>query len=157
MRLFLWNVLLAIVWMFLTGHLAAANLLLGFVLGYAGLAAVAPLLAPSAYFRTVPRVLIFLGWFAIEVLRASARVAHDIVTPRHRARPGIVAVPVDDLGDAGVTLLSSLIGLTPGTLVLDVSPDRKTVYVHAMFVETPDAVRKEIRNGLLRRLRGIVP
>ena len=45
-----------------------------------------------------------------------------------------------------------MISLTPGTLSLDVSEDRKTLYIHAMYVENPDDLRKEIKDGLEKRL-----
>jgi len=40
----------------------------------------------------------------------------------------------------------------PGTLSLDVSPDRRTLYVHAMAVTSPDDLRREIRDGFERRI-----
>ena len=49
-------------------------------------------------------------------------------------------------------LLANVISLTPGTLSLDVSEDRKTLYIHAMYASDPEAVREEIREGLEKRL-----
>ena len=49
-------------------------------------------------------------------------------------------------------MLANLITLTPGTLTLDVAPDRKSLYVHAMFVDDPEQIRAEIKNGMERRL-----
>ena len=48
--------------------------------------------------------------------------------------------------------LANLISLTPGTLSLDVSPDRRTLYVHAMATTSPDHLRREIRDGFERRI-----
>jgi multicomponent Na+:H+ antiporter subunit E len=42
--------------------------------------------------------------------------------------------------------------LTPGTLSLDVSPDRRTLYVHAMATTSPDDLRREIQQGFERRI-----
>jgi multicomponent Na+:H+ antiporter subunit E len=33
-----------------------------------------------------------------------------------------------------------------------VAPDRKSLYVHAMFAGDPEKVRAEIKNGMERRL-----
>jgi multicomponent Na+:H+ antiporter subunit E len=154
--LLLWNLLLAIVWTFLTGTVNASNLAIGFVLGYLMLWALRPALGRATYFRRTPKAVVFVGFFLWEVLMASVRVAYDIVTPRHHNRPGIVAVPIDDMTDEEITLLSNVIGLTPGSLVLDVSSDRKTLYVHVMFVETPEKARRVIRDQLARRLLEVI-
>jgi multicomponent Na+:H+ antiporter subunit E len=71
-------------------------------------------------------------------------------------RPGIVAVPLDAQTDLEITLMANLITLTPGTLSLDVSEDRHTLYVHAMFVDSPESVRDSIKNGFERRLLELI-
>jgi multicomponent Na+:H+ antiporter subunit E len=45
-----------------------------------------------------------------------------------------------------------LINTTPGSVALDVSPDRKTLYVHVMYMDTPDTAREEIKKGFERRV-----
>jgi multicomponent Na+:H+ antiporter subunit E len=42
--------------------------------------------------------------------------------------------------------------LTPGSLSLDVSPDGTCLYVHAMFVEDPNRLRMDIKEGFERRV-----
>ena len=69
--------------------------------------------------------------------------------------PGIVAVPLDLTSDAGITVLANLITLTPGTLSLDVSPDRRTLWVHALDVADPDAFRREVKEGFERRVKEV--
>lgn len=61
-------------------------------------------------------------------------------------------MPIEAKTDLEITLLANLITLTPGTLTLDVAPDRKSLYVHAMFVDDPEQIRAEIKNGMERRL-----
>jgi len=79
-------------------------------------------------------------------------VARDVVTPQHTARPGIIALPLDARSDFEISTLASVISLTPGTLSLDVSSDRATLYVHCMFVDDPDEMKRSIKNGLERKL-----
>ena len=79
-------------------------------------------------------------------------MAYDVITPHLYMRPGIVAVPLDAKTDQEITLLANLITLTPGTLSLDVSHDKRTLYVHAMFVDSPESVRDSIKNGFEKRL-----
>jgi multicomponent Na+:H+ antiporter subunit E len=51
---------------------------------------------------------------------------------------------------------SMLINTTPGSVALDVSPDRKLLYVHVMYMSTPDAARDEIKTGFERRVLGVL-
>lgn len=72
---------------------------------------------------------------------------------RQNISPAIVAVPLDVEGDFSVTLLANVISLTPGTLTLDVSDDKRVLYIHSMYGgDDPDAVRREIKSGLERRV-----
>ena len=106
----------------------------------------------SGYFRRTRRLLLFLPWFLWQMVVSNLRVAYDVITPWHTSKPGVVAVPLDAETDLEITLLANLITLTPGTLTLDVSEDRKTLYLHAMFITDPEDVRREIKDGLERRL-----
>ena len=54
--------------------------------------------------------------------------------------------------DLEITLLANLITVTPGSFSLDVSDDRSVLYVHAMYVDDPEALRREIKDGFERRV-----
>ncbi len=153
---FLFNIILALVWAFASGRISLPNLLIGFVLGYGVLWFAQPLMAPTRYFRRLPVAIRFAGFFFWQLILSNLRVAYDVITPRLYMRPGIVAVPLDAQTDEEITLLANLITLTPGTLSLGVSEDRRTLYVHAMFVDSPDRVRDSIKNGFERRLLELI-
>jgi multicomponent Na+:H+ antiporter subunit E len=150
--MFAGNLLLALVWMAMTGHFDLANFALGFAFGYVVLFLLQRVLGHSGYFAKSMLLLRFAGFYALEVVRANLRVAFDVVTPALRARPGIVAVPLDARTDAEITLLANLITMTPGTLAVDVADDRSVMYVHAMFVEQPEAFAQAIKDDLERRV-----
>ena len=61
-------------------------------------------------------------------------------------------LPLDATDEHEILLLSTLINLTPGSIVLDVSDDRRALYVHVMHLTTPEAVRAEIKSGFERRV-----
>ena len=54
--------------------------------------------------------------------------------------------------DAEITLLANLITLTPGTLSVDVSDDRKYLYVHSIDCSDVEALIDDIRNGFERKI-----
>jgi multicomponent Na+:H+ antiporter subunit E len=96
-------------------------------------------------------------FFILEIWIANFRVAYDVITPRFRAKPGVIAIPLDCKTDFEITLLALIISLTPGTLALDVSPDKKYIYLHAMFVtdrkKMISLLKKNFEKPLLRILR----
>ncbi len=155
------NIGLALAWAALTGQFNPANLAIGAVLGYAALFVSRRAIGPSTYFIKVRQVLSFVGFFIRELVVANLRVAYDVLTPGFAMHPRIVAVPLDARTDAEITALSYLISLTPGSLSLDVSTDRRVLFVHAMYAEDAEACRREIKDGLERRLlavmRGVAP
>ena len=150
MSLFVLNVILAISWASLVGSFTLANAAIGFAIGYAALWVASPLYRRSTYFRRVLRILRLAALFIYELIVSSLQVAWDVITPKHLSQPGIIAVPLDVTTDEEILLVANLISLTPGTLSLDVSADRRTLYVHAMFVEDADALRHQLKSGMER-------
>jgi multicomponent Na+:H+ antiporter subunit E len=104
------------------------------------------------YWTRVRQAVGLFFFFIWELLVANLRVAYDVITPRHRMRPGVIAIPLDAHTDAEITILSNMITLTPGTLSLDVSADRKVLYIHAMYIDDIESTRLKIKNGFERRL-----
>lgn len=103
----------------------------------------------------IPR-LVGLGFFFLkELLVANVRVARAVIGNKYALRPGIVRIPLEGHTDRSVTVLANLVTLTPGTLSLDVEPDRSALFVHCLDVEDPDAVRDEIKSGFERRVLGV--
>lgn len=156
MTLFALNLLLALVWAGWLGQWSLLHLTIGFVLGYLTLWLFQPVVGRSPYFAKLPRAIGFLAFFFGELVVSSLRVAWDVVTPRARRRPGIVAVPLDVASDLEITLLASVITLTPGSLGVDVSADRGTLFVHEMFVDDPEQVRTRIKDGFERRVQELL-
>lgn len=153
---FFFNIFLAMVWALASGQISLFSLVIGFILGYIVLWFAQPLMKPSRYFQRFPIAVRFTCFFLWQLLLSNLRVAYDVITPRLYMRPGIVAVPLEARTDQEITLLANLITLTPGTLSIDVSEDRRTLYVHAMFVNSPDDVRNSIKNGFERRLLELI-
>lgn len=148
------NLLLAIAWAALQAEFTLVNLLVGHILGYLILLMLVKggVLAESRYIGKVPMALGLSAFFLRELVIANLRLAVDVVSVSSSIKPGIIAVPLDATSDSEILLLAALINLTPGSVALDVSPDRKILYVHSMYVETADAARAEIKNGYERRI-----
>ncbi|HEY7617347.1 MAG TPA: Na+/H+ antiporter subunit E [Terriglobales bacterium] len=151
---FFWNVLLALAWMGMTGDFTPKGLLAGLALGFLVLLVARRIVGGPDYLIKVRRALELFFFTVWELVLANLRVAHDVLTPRYYMRPGVVAIPLDARSDAEITLLANLITLTPGTLSLDVSTDRSTLYIHVMYIDDDDLdlVRRKIKDGFERRV-----
>jgi multicomponent Na+:H+ antiporter subunit E len=101
----------------------------------------------------IPHAFHLAGFFVWALLVANFRVALDVARPHTGIRPAIVAVPLDITSDAEILLLSMLINITPGSVTLDLSADRRTLFVHVMHITTADESRHEIKTGFERRIR----
>lgn len=152
MSLLVWNVFLAAVWAFAMGEFSLGNLAIGFALGYAVLWLGGSLFGSSAYCRRLPRLVELVVFFLWELVLANLRVAVEVITPRNRMRPGIIALPLDARSDLEIMLLAGLIALTPGSLSLGVSDDRRVLYVHAMYLHDIEKTKQSLKNGFERRL-----
>lgn len=143
------NLMLALAWAIFFGGFNWLSLTSGFVIGYGILWLLQPLTGVrSRYFLRVYFWLKLIVLFLYELVVSSLQVFWDVVTPRHRARPAIIDMPLDVQTDASILLVTNLISLTPGTLSIDVSEDRKTLKVHAMFADDPEAVCHALKSGM---------
>lgn len=143
------NLFLAAAWAIFFGGFTWLTVLSGLVVGYAVLWLLQPLTGVrSSYFLRVWYWAKLIVMFHYELVVSSIEVLWDIVTPRHRARPAMIDMPLDVKTDTGILLVTNLISLTPGTLSIDVSEDRKTLKVHAMFADDPDAVCHALKSGM---------
>jgi multicomponent Na+:H+ antiporter subunit E len=150
------NLLLTVIWMALTGRFELLNFLFGFVLSFFILWLISRKSDDKKYFERLPKMISFIFYFLKELILANMQVAYDVITPRFYMKPGIVQYPLDAKTDLEITLLANLLTLTPGSLSLDVSHDKKVLYLHAMYIHDKDEFISGIKNGLEKRLLSLL-
>ena len=158
------SILLALAWAALWGEVTLANLVVGYACGYVilavlakggvlsatlgpGMAGVRPAVSKMTYAAGLA------GFFVWELVLANLRVAIDVLKPRTTIRPAVLAIQLDVTGDGEILLLSMLINITPGSVTIDLSKDRGTLYVHVMHMTSAEAARREIKEGFERRIK----
>ena len=152
MNLLILNLLFAGMFTILLGGDSISVFLSGFALGYAALWLSKPLYPDTLYFKRLPKTINLMGYFLKELIVSNLRVLWDVITPRHINRPGIIGVTLTAQTDLEIFVVASMISLTPGTLSVDLSEDRKTLFIHVMFLDDVENERQEIKNGLERRI-----
>jgi len=148
----LWIAGLSLVWVGLTGSATAGNLLAGAGLAYFVLHFAQDTMGVTPPLRRIRRAFGLGGYLVWELILASLRVAYDVVTPTHYMAPAVVGIPLDARTDAEITTLATLVSLTPGTLSLDVSDDRRVLFIHAMYVHDRERLVRSIKQGFERRV-----
>ncbi|HYI96823.1 MAG TPA: Na+/H+ antiporter subunit E [Bryobacteraceae bacterium] len=147
------NLLLALAWAALNGQFTLASLITGAVLGRIVLIALAKGgVLPSAEVGRIERVISLLGYLIWQIVVANLRVARDVISLQPRMRPGVIRLPLEVSTDEEIMLLAAMINITPGSVALDVSDDRRAMFVHVLDMNTPDEARREIKEGFERRI-----
>ena len=147
------NLILAVVWAALASELSIATLMVGFIVGFITIWIMMPLFPSNRYCSKLIGLLMLALFFLWELVVSSLKVAWSVVMPLRDTKPGIISVPLNVSTDIELTVLANLISLTPGSLSVDVTEDRKHLIVHAMFIEDPDDFRREIKQGMEHRVR----
>ncbi|MGI8892199.1 MAG: Na+/H+ antiporter subunit E [Bacteroidia bacterium] len=136
------------VWILITAHFDIINFIVGFAFSYVAIWVSLGQRAKSKYFKKLPALIAFFFYFLWEFLKANFYVFYDIVTLKHHMNPAIIAVPLTVETEMEITIFANLITLTPGTLSMDVSSDKKVIYVHTMYLKDKEHFISELKNGL---------
>ncbi|KKC39838.1 cation:proton antiporter [Devosia epidermidihirudinis] len=155
MRAALLVLTLALIWAAITGSFNPLNLLLGAGLGLVVALLLRQSLQGRINLRRLRAALSLLGLFLWELMVSAVRVSIIVLSPNLKAalNPAIIAFPLTVKSDAEITLLANLITLTPGTLSIDVSEDRSTLYVHVLALTTREDAIADIANGFEAKVR----
>ena len=147
------SILLALAWAALQGELSLVNLLIGYAVGYGILALLARGgVMPSTLASRTKHASGLAAFFVWEILIANFRVAADVLFG-NRIEPAVVGIPLDVTSDGEILLLSMVINITPGSVTIDLSEDRRTLYVHVMHMKDADETRRAIKRGFERRIK----
>lgn len=130
---------LLLTWLLLHNGISAGLLISGVVL------AVAIPLGTQKFWPEYPRtvrvapLLRLIAVVLYDIVVANLKMVVLILGPARRLRPHFIVVPVSLRQPFPVTLLASIISLTPGTVSANLSGDRRSLLVHDLNVEDPDA------------------
>lgn len=155
-KYFLMNLLLSFIWVALSGSLYYSNFIFGYMLGFGILWIMNRTEADQRYFYRVPKIISFFFFFLYELIKANVQVAYDVITPKYFFKPGIVRYPVNAKTDFEINILSTFISLTPGTLIIDISDDKKAIFIHVMYLKNEKHFISSLKTGVERKLLEIL-
>lgn len=146
---------LFVIWLLLTNSASAGHILLAIVLAitipwlmYGFWPERTPLHRPGLGVRLTLVVL----W---DMLIANMVVAKRVLGPKSALHPRFITIPLDLRNEFAISILTSIISLTPGTVSVYVSRDQRHLTVHCLDVPDPQAQIREIKQRYEQPLREI--
>ncbi|WP_017812733.1 MULTISPECIES: Na+/H+ antiporter subunit E [Paenibacillus] len=149
------NLLIAVVWMSLHTTWDALNFIIGYMIGLLLIFAMKRFFPDDFYGHKVWAVWKLLLLFFWELIKSSVVVLRHIVSPRLNINPGILTHRTDLTSDWELTLLSTLVTLTPGTILIEVSREQQLVYIHAIDIQDEDKMSEDIRNTFEKAIKEV--
>ena len=110
---------------------------------------------PSLAGRIAAFPLLVVGEL-VEVLRGTWDVALRVLGLRP-LESGIVLIPIGERTDLGVAVTGLLAGLSPGSMLVEVDPQRQAMLFHVIDASDPDAVRDHLDRFYQRYQRRVFP
>ena len=142
-------VLLMALWLLAWGEISVPNLLSGAAVITVLLVAFPP--GATSRVRLKPIAVARLaGYVVVQLVSSNILMTREILRRRPTVRPGVLAHQLHSPSEYVVTLMTSIIALSPGTMTVDVDEASTTVYVHFLFLHDVEAARASL--GRLERL-----
>lgn len=134
---FLLNIFIAVLWMLLKDENEAhfTTFFTGFLIGVLILYLMHRFFGMQFYLKRIFAVGKLISIFVWELIISSLLVLRQICSPKLNITPGIFTYKTALQGEGEITTLALLLTLTPGSVVMEVSPDGKLFYIHAMDIE----------------------
>ncbi|ANF58569.1 Na+/H+ antiporter subunit E [Halotalea alkalilenta] len=139
-------------------------LLTSFTPGSAVLAFILALVIPKltdAFWVPQPKIhkpfklILFVFHVFYDIIVANLVVGRKVLSPSHHSRPGFIIYPLAMQEPFPITLLTSTISLSPGTLSAHLRPHDNTLLIHALDVDDREALVNFIYERYERPLKEI--
>jgi multicomponent Na+:H+ antiporter subunit E len=133
---------LVLVWMLLWGTWSWANLISGTVLALV-VTVLLPLPPVIGGARVHPMgLLVFVGYFFFDLVRSAALVAWQTLRPDAIGHSAIIRVQMRTDSDLLLTIVAESLTLVPGSVVIDMDRERRTLSLHILHVRDLDDVER---------------
>lgn len=139
------SAILLFTWLLMVNDFSLGHWLLGAFLGLALPLLCRNLLLSTPRIRRPGLLLRFIALVLYDIVVANLQVARLVLGPKARLQPGFVEIPLELTDDLAITILASVITLTPGTVSADLSDDRRMLLVHGLDVPDPQALAADIK------------
>jgi multicomponent Na+:H+ antiporter subunit E len=149
MRPLLINTFLACVWLMLGDDPSISRFFGGYILGFTILALFQKAIEVKVYIRRTFSFFNFIRKFLWGFLKANIVVAQIVLfTPKSKLKPFFFEYDLEGLKQSEIVFLCQCITLTPGTISVLISDDKKTLLIHVLAATPTNVIRKSIMSQL---------
>ena len=135
------------VWLLLQNSIAIGQILLGGILAVAITKLVVRVWPEPVRLRRPELLLRYLGRLLWDMVIANLEVARLILTrPTSTLQPCFIELPLDLQNEFAIAVLAATITLTPGTVAVNVTPDRRQLLIHGLDVTAEAALIATLKN-----------
>jgi multicomponent K+:H+ antiporter subunit E len=149
------SIALAGTWLMLAGF-SLPHLVLGSLFAIVIPFVIAPMLSVPPGVRSMTGVMRLAGHVVWDIVVANITVARLVLGPVSRLRPAFVEVPLTATHPYAISLFTSMISITPGSIPLALSPDARTLLVHVLHLEDEQAFVSKVKERYERPLTEIL-
>jgi multicomponent K+:H+ antiporter subunit E len=152
------SLFLLAIWLGLVNKVTPGNVLLGVGFGIVIPMMTAPYWPDRPHLARPLKIAEYMLIVLWDIVVANFQVAAIILFKRNAdIRSAWISVPVDLTAPEAITVLAGTITMTPGTVSAMLGADGRSILVHALHTDDPDAVRDAIKDRYERRLKEIFP
>lgn len=138
------SLLLWLVWLALN-DISAGHMLLGALLAIGIPLLISPLSADEPIAKKPLVAIKFFFMVLGDIIVSNIEMMRRVLGPIAHLNPGFIVIPLELSGDLPLTILTSTISLTPGTVSVEFSDDQKWLYVHALHIEDEQRMVAQIK------------
>lgn len=133
--------------MFMNADFTVGSFVTGYIIGLVAVYMLRNFLPGRFYLKRLYWMVRLFFIFIIELVKANVDVVRIVMAPKIDIQPGFYAYPNDLEEEWEVALLSTLITLTPGTVVVAISEDYSIIYIHGLDMDDADAEIANIKTS----------
>jgi multicomponent Na+:H+ antiporter subunit E len=140
------NLIVALMWVFLLTPFSVTNIFVGWLLGLVVVYFWRRRASSYFYPRKLWEIIVLTFVFLREVTKSAFLVMRHVFTPGTiKIQPVLIAYETGLTTPLGIILLSNMITITPGSFVVEISPDNKVLLIHVFHAPEPELFERDVR------------
>lgn len=95
----------------------------------------------------------FAAFYLVEIIKSNFFILWDVLTPTDLTQQSIVTVDIpSEMTSSQILLMSNLVTMTPGTLCLELTEDKKKLLIHFLYTGDIEETRNHITENYVHRI-----
>lgn len=149
------NIIIAILWMFLSESYTFAAFFSGYMIGILLLLLFERLVPDAFYLRRFWKIIKLAILFTRELILSNFQIIRYVYKPNLDLKPVLFTYNLNLRTNWEITLLANLISMTPGTLSVAISDDNSKLFIHAVDEEIVQDSIDTIENTFEKTIREV--